>query len=216
VFLNAGDATFPPVPPYSVSDAPYDAPIQDGVSDAQGLAVGDLDGDGHADIVMGNGLLDEMGIFFNRGDGTFVSEVTYPTGKGSKPGPVAVADVNGDGRLDVVLTEGGRGNVGVYLNQGHGVLGSPAIHSGASPNAIALGDVNGDGHPDIVVTSSLDSNVGIFLNDGHGDFHSAGTYATGTGSFPDALAVGDLDGDGHADVVVANGGTGNVGVLIAR
>ncbi len=191
VFLNAGDATFPAVPPYSTSDAPYDVPIQGGLADVHGIAIGDLDGDGHADIVVGNGLLDEVGVFLNKGDGAFGSEVAYGTGHGSSPGAVALADLNGDGRPDVVAVAGGTGQVTVFLNRGHGVLGDPGVYGGTSPSAVALGDVDGDGHPDIVVTNSLAFTVGVYLNKGDGTFQAQATFDTGTGSYPDSVAMGD-------------------------
>ncbi len=143
---------------------------------------------------------------------------------GSNPSSLVVADVNGDGHLDLVIGYWTEGNVGVLLGRGDGTF-QPAVKyatGGSYASSVAVGDVNGDGKPDIVVLNTWDDpgTVGVLLGNGDGTFQPPVTYYTGDNSIPEAIAVGDLNGDGKADIAVANFGhsdcdcnDGRVGVL---
>jgi hypothetical protein len=155
------------------------------------------------------------------------------SGPGSQPfnlyWSVAGADVNGDGKPDIVasythFTTGGssdRGFVAVLLQDPTkpGTFLPPATYSvGDHPVALAVGDLNGDGKPDIVtanstlngVPNSASNNVSVLLQDPAkpGQFLAATTFATGLE--PSAVAIGDLNGDGKADLAVAD----NTGISI--
>jgi hypothetical protein len=152
----------------------------------------------------------------------FSKPIPYDAG-GSYPS-IAVADVNGDGRLDLVVAYWNEGSVGVLLGNGDGTF-QPVVKynsGGTGAISVAVADVNGDGKPDIVVLNALgqEGTVGVLLGNGDGTFQPPVTYDTGQYSIPESLAVGDLNDDGHPDIAIANFGhsdcdcnDGRVGVL---
>jgi VCBS repeat-containing protein len=131
----------------------------------------------------------------------------------SVPSAVAIADFNGDGKQDVALADRGLNLVSVYLGDGSGAVATSAASQttvGTAPVALAVGDFNGDGKADLAVANSGSNNVSILLGNGDATFTTGTALSTGTGSTPSALAVGDFNGDGKADIVVANQGLGTV------
>jgi hypothetical protein len=130
---------------------------------------------------------------------------------------LAVADLAGNGKEDLVGVASGGGTVyvaqpgpggpfAVLQTYNSGGFGDPSV-----PEQVALGDFNGDGKPDIVVNRVLLSNqVSVLLNNGNGTFGRPQHYDVG--GPPAAMAVGDFNGDGHADIVTANT-NGTVSVL---
>ncbi len=147
----------------------------------------------------------------------FLPAVTYDSG-GFGASMVAVADVNGDGKPDLVVANCGScsifndGSVGVLLGNGDGTFQPAVTYSsgGIIPLFVAIADVNGDGKPDLVVANRCGNNgclnqapVGVLLGNGDGTFQAAATYFSG-GEFASSVAVADLNGDGKPDVLVAN------------
>ncbi len=95
----------------------------------------------------------------------FTAQTTYSTGNGSQPESVAVADVNGDNKTDIIVANWDSGNVGVFLNTGNGTFTNQTTYStGSTPYSVAAADVNGDNKPDIVVANQASNNVGVFLS----------------------------------------------------
>ena len=128
---------------------------------------------------------------------------------GGRPADIAVADVNDDGRLDIVVSAGD--GISVLLATGPGRF-APATRVVLEhrPGAIAVADFDGDGAPDIV-TASLDGTVTVVQGDGAGVFVATGTFPTG--ATPTDVVVGDLTGDGVADVATADQGGDGVSIL---
>ena len=129
-----------------------------------------------------------------------------------RPEPLAVviADVNGDGIPDLIVTNVcGKtcpgGVVGVLLGNGDGTFQPAVTYSsgGNEPLALTVADLNGDGKPDLVVGNDI--TIGVLLGNGDGTFQPAVTYGSGGLYETASLAVADLNGDGKLDVVVANG-----------
>jgi len=134
---------------------------------------------------------------------------------GSAPAGIAAADLNGDGTLDLAVTNYGAGTVAVYLGNGNGAFsGRVGYTAGTNPYFVAIGDVNGDGKPDLVVSNFGSNNVSVLYGTGGGGF-GAKTDLT-AGSQPSGIALADLDGDGHPDIVVANHGAGTVSVFMGH
>src|SRR5207245_7386402 len=86
------------------------------------------------------------------------------------------ADLNGDGKLDIVTANAGSNNVSVFLGNGDGTFGAPIkFAAGASPSALAIGDVNGDGKPDLAVADAGSDSVSILLGTGTAAFQAPQT-----------------------------------------
>ncbi len=132
-----------------------------------GVGVGDVDGDDLNDIVVsygGNRPASKIGIF--KLDSTGMATVTNRFDSYDIPQPIVVADVNLDGRADIVTLHGGWQTLGVYLQNSNGVLSAEQLFqplpsvSQYSPHGLAIGDINGDGMPDAVIA---DSNNGLVV-----------------------------------------------------
>ncbi|AVH66573.1 FG-GAP-like repeat-containing protein [Nostoc sp. 'Peltigera membranacea cyanobiont' N6] len=132
---------------------------------------------------------------------------------GTNPKSVTVADIDGDGKKDLVIANSGDDNISVLLNDGSGGFGTPTNYTvGVSPSFVAVADFDGDSKLDFVVTNSGDNNISVLLNDGSGGFGTPTNFTVGTN--PNAIAVADFDGDGKKDLVVANSGDDNISVLL--
>jgi len=180
------------------------------------VAVADVNGDGKPDLIVANYCAEytcatggSVGVLLGNGNGTFQPAVTYASGA-SYPASVTVADVNGDGKLDLVVA--GDGTVGVLLGKGDGTFQTAVTYAsgGGLAHAVAVADVNGDGKPDLIVAAcsiagctSSNGLVGVLLGNGDGTFQAAVTYASG-GYAATSVAVADVNGDGKPDLVVAN------------
>jgi hypothetical protein len=181
------------------------------------LAVADVNGDGHPDVLTANSLLNTVGVLLGTGTGTFANRTDYSTGATSNPNSLAITDMNADGKPDVLTANTGSNTVGVLLGTGTGGFGAVATYATGSlsgPLSLAVADVNGDGQPDVLTASSTADAVGVLLGTGQGSLGAATPYALGSNSQPFAVAVADVNGDGQLDVLTANSGTGTAGVLL--
>ncbi|MEH1898042.1 MAG: FG-GAP-like repeat-containing protein [Nostoc sp.] len=132
---------------------------------------------------------------------------------GTNPKSVTVADIDGDGKKDLVIANSGDDNISVLLNDGSGGFGTPTNYTvGVSPSFVAVADFDGDSKLDFVVTNSGDNNISVLLNDGSGGFGTPTNFTVGTN--PNAIAVADFDGDGKKDLVVANSDDNNISLLL--
>jgi len=165
------------------------------------LAVGDVNGDGKPDLMVTGGPY--LDVLLNNGDGTLAAPVHNEIAVSA--GNVVIADLDGDGDNDLVVAAAGEG-VAVLSNQGGGSFAAARTYpAGYMPSGLALGDLDGDGKPDLAVVSydsggPGNNNLSVLLNRGSGDFAPAIAYPAG--EFLTAVATGDLDGDGHLDIVV--------------
>jgi hypothetical protein len=185
------------------------------------VAVGDFNGDGKPDIVTTDNYSNDVNVLLGNGDGTFQVLPSFQLPLFDVPLAVAVGDLNGDGKPDlVILSATSTYNVHVLLGHGDGTFSDsftaqlPALVSDQPP--LALGDFNGDGKLDVVTADS--AGVLVMLGNGDGTLGAPSTYAT-NGS-PAALAVGDFNGDGRLDLATAGGGTsstpGAVSILLGN
>ncbi|MDB5236618.1 MAG: hypothetical protein JWR44_3611 [Hymenobacter sp.] len=205
---------------FAQSGLPAPTVYPSGGTQCLGLAVGDVNGDGRADIVVANQTGNNVGVLLNQPGlvGSFAPVVTYAT-NGNQPSGVALGDVNGDGRTDIVVANQGSYTMGVLLGSATapGTFGSALTYpsGGNTPNIVALADVNGDNRPDIVVTNRDSGSAGVLLGSSTvpGTFALAVAYAVG--STPIGLAVGDVNNDGRPDIVTGNRNiNGSVSVLL--
>ena len=182
---------------------------------AQDIAVGDFNGDSRPDVaVVGEekGALSAVLIYVNRGGGTLAEPVGYTVGDFNSVGQkLAAADLNGDGKADLVVPTlsllGEPGTLTVLLNKGDGTFADQVRYptgGKGDPTGIAVGDLNGDGKPDLAVgddhtTFTGRGSISVLLNRGDGSFQPARLYAAGMR--PYSVAIADANGDRKADVV---------------
>lgn len=196
-------------------------------SEPHDVEVGDLNGDGRLDAVVANAGSDSVTVFLGEGVafGPGSSTSVQHAGDGLGPAGVAVADIDGDGALDVVSANQESDNVSILLGDGIGGLLSEAVYAtstgsdGAGPVEVRVADVNNDGELDIVTCNSSSHDVSLLPGLGMGTFGAPTTFSTqvdGGGDGPGALELTDVSGDGVPDVVVASPVSNDVIVLIAN
>lgn len=184
-----------------------------------GIAIGDLNGDGLGDIAISYDVSGELGVYYNRGDGSFSNERSYrPVEAGA---PLVIRDLNGDQRPDVIATSGA-GTFDVLLNTGQDLsapiqYGDPCRFDGCtgfggdfSWGSLSVGDLNCDGSVDVALWDTF------FLNRGNGAFLPGVLYSASPWRL---TTVGDVDGDGWPDVLGTGGLTTDhvtVGVALSH
>jgi hypothetical protein len=220
LLLGNGDGTFKPRVDLAVGAAP------------RAVAVGDFNGDGLLDVVAAQQLSNTVTELLGHGDGTFNRPLVFAASSGLEfaPSSLAVGDVNGDGRADLVINSvGGEDStvsqIGVLLGNGKGAFGSPIFNSpqGGEDGDVVLGDFNNDGRLDVAVggEAALPDGLAVFNGNGDGTFQQFLEQRFSTGGIdPFGVAAADLNGDGRVDLVAANaftnptGGPSTVGVLL--
>ena len=189
----------------------------------------DLNGDGHPDLVTANfgfyedffcfgsrfGLGTNLTAWINNGHGGFSS--TYNTEVGppsniagpSEPSSIAAADLNGDGKLELVSVEGYTPFYSILTNSGNGVYEQglrPAPARG--PISVAIADVNGDGKPDIITANNWPSGYSLAILTNGGNLSFSNETILPLGPFaPSCVVAADINGDGSIDLISANYGT---------
>jgi hypothetical protein len=182
-----------------------------GAGFSRSVALADLDGDGDRDAVEAN-TSQEATVWRNSGAGSFTPHPTTPTlAIGSSTDvDVAIGDLDLDGDRDVVIANHA-GLETVWKNNGSGVLTQHGSFSSAADTStgVALADIDGDNDLDAVVTNMNGDAETAWLNNGTGGFIPHPSVPTFGAGFSQTVALGDLDGDGDPDAVVANGSGGN-------
>jgi hypothetical protein len=218
VLLGNGDGTFQPQQTYTVGVLP------------SAVAVADVNGDGIPDIITGNQGAEgyappSVSVLLGNGDGSFRPQQTFriTTDRSLSNVALAVADVNGDGKPDIVTanTPGFRyatvsdGSVSVLLGNGDGTFQlQKTFPVGVQPYSVAVADLNGDGRPDIVTANKSENTVSVLM--GHGDGSFAPQKPLVVGQDPTWVAVTDVNGDGKPDIITADKTGPDISVLLGN
>jgi hypothetical protein len=217
VLLGDGRGGVMPAPnsPFAVEVRPH----------THGVASGDLNGDGNLDLVTDSWGTDQVEVLFGNGKGGFTIPGTF-FAVGKHPYQrVRAADVNGDGKPDIITTNLEGDNVTILLGDGSEGFkqsaGSP-FACGDSPFNFAVGDVNGDGKPDLAIVNSPSSTsdrhgkdgLTILIGDGKGGFRMLGGSPFATSRIPNRVAIGDVNGDGVADIAVSSPDANNITLFL--
>ena len=209
ILLGNGDGTFGLATSFSTGPTGRWSP--------RALAVGNLNGDTVPDIVVSCG--EGISVLIGNGDGTFGPPITTDVG-GNAPQGIAVGDFNGDTNTDVVYgTYAGSNYVVVRLGNGDGTFrGGNEFPAGQTPRSVAVGNLNRDLFPDIAAANIRSNSVSILLGRRDGTFGGFVPYPASKKPTPSpsSVAIGNLNGDGLADLAVTNGETKNVAVLLGN
>jgi hypothetical protein len=178
------------------------------------VSVGDIDGDGKPDLAVANYSANSVSVFRNTsilGAVTFAPKVNFTTG--DYPSSVSIGDINGDGKLDLVVANNDDGDISVFRNTSTlGIVNFDAkmdfSMGGGDPVSVRIGDIDEDGKPDLVIVSRFSNMVTILRNttsQGSISFANGVIFSTGIGSSnPRSVRIGDIDGDGKPDLAVAS------------
>jgi hypothetical protein len=198
------------------------------------LAAGDLNGNGRDDLVVAAAGSDQVFVYLQHPAGDFGPAPDYRGSVGTSPSAIALADLEGDGRLDVVVTNQFSGDVSVLRNDpaapfaveqrfraGAGLYGveqvnnSLAVDSFEGAAGVVAGRFDEGNGADLVVTNSGANTVSLLPGAGGGGFLNADPSLTsGTGSGPTAVVAGDFNGDGHLDLAVLDRQSGEISLFL--
>jgi len=221
VYINLGGGTgmFPnPAPAYPSGDYPT------------GGAIVDFNHDGIPDVITADYHGDSVSILLGtpmgagKGTGVLAAKTTYPTIEKGETSNLDVADLDGDGNLDVITANPAvhlpsAASMSEFLGRADGTLGPPvtsAIGTGSSqPYAVAIGDFNGDGKQDVAISDLVNGPIVVKLGNGDGTFQPQVLYSAG-GQGATIIITRDMNLDGKLDLVCANRGSSDVTVLLGR
>ena len=191
----------------------------------RGLAIGDIDNDGKPDVITANQGSESISVIRNlssNGSVAFDGRIVSTISDSSSPESIALADFNGDNKLDIVSANNNRGSLStlkILINASTPAMISFSMEMtmatgfGINPFSVATADLNGDGKPDIAVTNQVANTVSVIPNTSSSFVSFGPKRDFATGQYPRSLSIGDLDGDEKPDLVIANNKGGSYSIL---
>jgi hypothetical protein len=182
-------------------------------SNPRSVTAADVNGDGKPDLISANSAVGDntLTVLTNNGNSGFV--LAASPGVGSNPQAVTSADVNGDGKPDLISANPNANNLAVLTNNGvGGFLLAFSQAAGSLPFSLTTADVNGDGKPDLISANLGDHTLTVLTNNRFGGFAIASS--PGVGNQPLAVIAVDVNGDGRPDLISANYAANTLSVLL--
>ena len=181
------------------------------------LASADIDGDGLADLITVSDRYEGVSVLRNTSNGgnlSFAEKIDFP---GYSQSSVTTSDINGDGKLDLIVANQNSDTVSVLLNTSTSgkVSFADKVDTGVgdSPVSVTAADVAGDSQPDLIVANSESDTVSVLINTSGGGMTSFAQVVYATGDSPSSVTAADVDGNGRADIIVTNQNSDTVSVL---
>lgn len=207
VLLGNGDGTFT-AGPSSVAFA----------ASPQAFAMGDFNGDGIADLAVLTYPSTSIMIFLGNGDGSFTLNATEPQGSGSSLASIVAGDFNRDGKMDLAVSDIYDDLITLLPGNGDGTFGTAlSVHSGIQNSPMVAADFNGDGKLDLALAaqgaSGASDSIVVLTGNGDGTFNEPSFTKVQSSSGDTAMAIGDFNADGIADIALANSSTNTISVF---
>ena len=183
------------------------------------VVLADVNADGRLDILATTVSAHGVAVLLNQTDGTFAHASGSPNRVRTPYDAIAMADMNGDGKLDIIFPSIAGNEVNVMLGDGTGAFahaeGSP-MKVAERPGYVAVGDANGDGSIDVFATHDDVTTLDVLLNDGGGKLsHAPGSpLSVDVRGYLWGIAPADLNGDGHLDLACGNAATSEIALLL--
>ncbi|CAF0766162.1 unnamed protein product [Adineta steineri] len=184
----------------------------------QSLALADFNNDYNIDIVIANTNNDNIEIFINNNNQTYISQITYSTDINSHPYSVTVSDLNNDTFIDIIVANYGTHTFGIFYGYGNNTFNNQKTFSTDSsrPRQVIVGDINNDYYLDIIILNDGTHDISIYIGNNNNFYSFYRRYSTGYDSLPCFINFIDINNDQQLDILVANNGTGSIGIFLGN